>query len=75
VALVPCYRGCVNAWECDENDHLNVRLDLATANQGLPFVLEAIGAWTARIRSSSTPSSRSIFAMRIVLRLLPRSPT
>jgi acyl-CoA thioester hydrolase len=43
VPLVPCYRGSVNAWECDENDHLNVRFYLAKANQGLPFVLEAIG--------------------------------
>jgi len=43
MALVPCYRGCVNAWECDENDHLNVRFYLAKANQGLPFALEAIG--------------------------------
>lgn len=41
--LVPCYRGSANAWECDENDHLNVRFYLAKANQGLPFVLEAIG--------------------------------
>jgi len=43
MSLVPCYRGSVNAWECDENDHLNVRFYLAKANQGLPFVLEAIG--------------------------------
>ena len=43
MALVPCYRGSVNAWECDENDHLNVRFYLAKANQGLPFVLHAIG--------------------------------
>jgi acyl-CoA thioester hydrolase len=41
--LVPCYRGSANAWECDENDHLNVRFYLAKANQGLPFVLEAVG--------------------------------
>jgi len=43
MSLVPCYRGSVNAWECDENDHLNVRFYLAKANQGLPFVLDAIG--------------------------------
>jgi len=43
MALVPCYRGSVNAWECDENDHLNVRFYLAKANQGLPFVLGALG--------------------------------
>lgn len=43
MTLVPCYRGSANAWECDENNHLNVRFYLAKANQGLPFVLEAIG--------------------------------
>ncbi len=43
MSLVPCYRGSVNAWECDENDHLNVRFYLAKANQGVPFVLDAIG--------------------------------
>ncbi len=41
--MLPCYRGSANAWECDENDHLNVRFYLAKANQGLPFVLDAIG--------------------------------
>jgi len=43
MSLVPCYRGSVNAWECDENDHLNVRFYLAKANQGLPFALDSIG--------------------------------
>ena len=43
MSLVPCYRGSVNAWECDENDHLNVRFYLAKTNQGLPFALDAIG--------------------------------
>ena len=43
MSLVPCYRGSVNAWECDENHHLNVRFYLAKANQGLSFVLGAIG--------------------------------
>ena len=50
MSLVPCYRGSVNAWECDENDHLNVRFYLAKANQGLPFVLEAIGLPPGRSR-------------------------
>jgi acyl-CoA thioester hydrolase len=43
MSLIPCYRGSVNAWECDENDHLNVRFYLAKANQGLPLVLEHAG--------------------------------
>lgn len=52
MSLVPCYRGSVNAWECDENGHLNVRFYLAKTNQGLPFVLDAIGlpaAWLQKM--------------------------
>src|SRR3954451_25398265 len=56
--LVPCYRGSVNAWECDENDHLNVRFFLAKANQGLPFVLEALGARTALDEQGARPRIR-----------------
>ena len=41
--LVPCYRGSVNAWECDENAHLNVRFYLGKANQGLPSLLQKAG--------------------------------
>ncbi len=50
MSLVPCHRGSVNAWECDENDHLNVRFYLAKTNQGLPFALEAIGLSPAELR-------------------------
>lgn len=41
--MFPTYRGSVNSWECDENDHLNVRFFVAKANQGLPFVLAELG--------------------------------
>jgi acyl-CoA thioester hydrolase len=37
------YRGSVNAWECDENDHLNVRFYVAKANEGLPHLLSELG--------------------------------
>lgn len=30
-----CYQGSVNRWECDENDHLNVRFYLQKAHQAL----------------------------------------
>ncbi|HTO96183.1 MAG TPA: thioesterase family protein [Myxococcales bacterium] len=43
MSLFPCYRGSVNAWECDENDHLNVRYYLAKSNQGLPLLLGHLG--------------------------------
>ena len=60
MALIPCYRGSVNAWECDENDHLNVRFYLAKANQGLPSMLEAIGLTPAALdRASARPRVRA----------------
>ncbi|MGZ6124297.1 MAG: thioesterase family protein [Myxococcales bacterium] len=59
MALVPCYRGSVNAWECDENDHLNVRYYLAKANQGLPFVLEAIGLPRSHAEMEARPRIRA----------------
>lgn len=33
--LQTCYLGSVNAWECDENDHLNVRFYTQKMNQAL----------------------------------------
>ena len=43
MSLFPTYRGSVNTWECDENDHLNVRYYVSKANEGLPFVLAELG--------------------------------
>jgi acyl-CoA thioester hydrolase len=45
------HRGSVNAWECDENDHLNVRFYIAKANEGLPFLLSELGHPPARLAS------------------------
>jgi acyl-CoA thioester hydrolase len=50
-ALVPVHRGCVNSWECDENEHLNMRHYLAKANEGLPFLLREIGLGPAALAS------------------------
>ena len=33
--LTPCHWGSVNQWECDENDHLNVRFYAHKVNQAL----------------------------------------
>jgi acyl-CoA thioester hydrolase len=74
MALVPCYRGSVNAWECDENDHLNVRFYLAKANQGLPFVLEAIGLGPAALeRTGARPRIRAQHA-RFLKESRPATP-
>ena len=49
------YRGSVNAWECDENDHMNVRFYGARAMEGLGFVAAALDMPRAfRDRATST---------------------
>ncbi len=45
------HRGSVNAWECDENDHLNVRHFVAKANEGLPFALGELGHTPAALEA------------------------
>lgn len=37
--LVPCYWGSVNQWECDENDHLNVRFYAQKTYQAIQILL------------------------------------
>lgn len=59
MSLLASYRGSVNAWECDENDHLNVRFFLAKANQGLPFALEALGLRAAMHEHKARPRIRA----------------
>jgi len=43
LAFIETYKGSVNRWECDENDHQNVRFYLAKLNQGLAIALQAFG--------------------------------
>ena len=40
---VELWRGCCNAWECDEMGHMNVRFYLARAHEGLAGLLAAMG--------------------------------
>ena len=40
MSFVTTYQGSVNRWECDENDHQNVRFYLAKAKQGLLIALQ-----------------------------------
>jgi acyl-CoA thioester hydrolase len=72
--LVPCYRGSVNAWECDENDHLNVRFYLAKANQGLPFVLEAIGLSPSTLRDTDVRVRVRAQHIRFLAEARPATP-
>lgn len=43
MTMVAAFQGSVNRWECDENDHLNVRFYLQKAEQGLLFGLPELG--------------------------------
>lgn len=43
MSVVDTFRGSVNRWECDENDHLNVRFYLRKAEQGIVLGLPALG--------------------------------
>ncbi|MEM1434773.1 MAG: acyl-ACP thioesterase [Pseudomonadota bacterium] len=43
MTVVDTFRGSVNRWECDENDHLNVRFYLRKAEQGIVLGLSALG--------------------------------
>ncbi len=50
------HRGRVDAWECDEHDHLNVRYFVAKADEGLPFVLAEMGYTPAALeRTGARP--------------------
>lgn len=41
--MIELWRGCVNAWECDELGHFNVRFYLARASEALANLAEAAG--------------------------------
>lgn len=43
MSLVNTYRGSVNTWECDENNHQNVRFYLAKMHQGLILGVSKLG--------------------------------
>lgn len=42
-SLVRCYQGSVNRWECDENDHLNVRFFMQKTMEALHIGLIELG--------------------------------
>ncbi len=45
-----CFLGSVNRWECDENDHLNVRYYAQKINQAVAIFLEDSGVHSAEVR-------------------------
>lgn len=46
---IPCYYGSVNRWECDENDHLNVRFYAEKMNQAVAIFLRERQVGTCRV--------------------------
>lgn len=67
VAPLELYRGCVNAWECDENAHMNVRFFGAHAMEGLGFLAAAIDmprAFQAQATSTLQPVDMHIRFLR-----------
>jgi acyl-CoA thioester hydrolase len=46
--MVPCFWGSVNQWECDENDHLNVRYYAHKTHQAIQILLAQRGGWPER---------------------------
>jgi len=45
-----CYIGSVNRWECDENDHLNVRFYAQKINQAVAVFIESAGIRPDEVR-------------------------
>lgn len=41
LATAPLWRGSVRRWECDENDHLNVRFHFAAVSEALEFLFRS----------------------------------
>jgi acyl-CoA thioester hydrolase len=50
VRFETCYVGSVNRWECDENDHLNVRFHAQKINQAVAVFLEVSGIRPEAVR-------------------------
>lgn len=57
--LTECYQGSVNRWECDENDHLNVRFFMAKTMETLHLGLLDLGLTEPGQRHEINKSIRS----------------
>lgn len=67
VAPLELYRGSVNAWECDENLHMNVRFFASRAMEGLGFLAAAIDmrrAFQAEATSTLQPLDMHVRFLR-----------
>lgn len=48
--LIPCYRGAVDAWECDQMGHMNVQFYMAKGSESFGHLQHALGLSPSRIR-------------------------
>ncbi|PHQ68779.1 MAG: hypothetical protein COB93_09775 [Sneathiella sp.] len=48
--LISCYRGAVDAWECDQMGHMNVQFYMAKGSEAFAHLQNALGLDPARIR-------------------------
>lgn len=48
--LVPCYRGAVDAWECDQMGHMNVQFYMSKGSEAFGHLQNTLGLNPERIR-------------------------
>lgn len=61
--MIEVYRGCANAWECDEMGHMNVRFYVSRMMEGLGELAHVVGipaAFSARAASTLRPRDQHI---------------
>ena len=61
--MIETWRGCANAWECDEMGHMNVRYYLARCSEGLGRIAAALampGAFAPKATSTLAPVQQHI---------------
>jgi acyl-CoA thioester hydrolase len=72
--MTPCFWGSVNQWECDENDHLNVRFYAHKVQQAIEVLLTgtdlrnrppSLGARMAHLHIRFVKEARSATPLRI----------
>ncbi|MCG8493130.1 MAG: thioesterase family protein [Sneathiellales bacterium] len=50
-SVIPCYRGAVEAWECDQMLHMNVQFYMTRAAAAFPHMQNRLGLSPTRIRT------------------------
>lgn len=63
--MLSCYYGSVNRWECDENDHLNVRFYAEKVNQAVEVFLGEVAGETGEPGRISRQHVRYVRECRI----------